>query len=264
MALVELGLVEQRYKAVCEVLDGATVTDVAMRNGVVRQTVHDWLRRYAADGIAGLADRTSKPATCPHQMPPVVEARVLEMRRFHPGWGPRRSEPAHSRGHEPLPDAPGYYRALVRHHLIKPARGAVRPAGTGRWTPCGWSCIRWTSPAVCIWPMFRGPRSSRHGAAAHAFAYTPRWSRATAKPVCRCAFRGAMEAHGVPEAILTDNGKVTGRSGPGRGSILFNQIYKDTNAPPARCTPSPTETKRQGGALPQDAEEAGRPDLRLH
>jgi hypothetical protein len=28
------------------VLDGATVIDVARRNGVVRQTVHDWLRRY--------------------------------------------------------------------------------------------------------------------------------------------------------------------------------------------------------------------------
>ena len=59
--LVELGLVEQRYKAVLEVLDGATVTDVARRNGVVRQTVHDWLRRYAAHGLAGLADGSSKP-----------------------------------------------------------------------------------------------------------------------------------------------------------------------------------------------------------
>jgi transposase-like protein len=39
--LVELGLVEQRYKAVLEVLnDGATVSDVARRYGVVRQTVH--------------------------------------------------------------------------------------------------------------------------------------------------------------------------------------------------------------------------------
>ena len=57
--LVELGLVEQRYKAVCDVLDGATVTDVARRNGVVRQTVHDWLRRYAAGGLASLADGPS-------------------------------------------------------------------------------------------------------------------------------------------------------------------------------------------------------------
>jgi transposase-like protein len=59
--LVELGLVEQRLKAVNEVLDGATVTDVAMRNGVTRQTVHTWLRRYASSGVAGLVDKTSKP-----------------------------------------------------------------------------------------------------------------------------------------------------------------------------------------------------------
>ena len=48
--LVELGLVEQRYRAVLEVLnDGATVTDVARRYEVSRQTVHEWLRRYAED-----------------------------------------------------------------------------------------------------------------------------------------------------------------------------------------------------------------------
>ena len=52
--LVELGLVEQRYQAVLEVLnDGATVTDVARRYGVARQTVHEWLRKYAAEGLGG-------------------------------------------------------------------------------------------------------------------------------------------------------------------------------------------------------------------
>ena len=46
--LAELGLVEQRLRAVLEVLnDNATVTDVARRYGVARQTVHRWLRRYA-------------------------------------------------------------------------------------------------------------------------------------------------------------------------------------------------------------------------
>jgi transposase-like protein len=35
--LVELGLVEQRYQAVLEIInDGATVTDVARRYGVAR------------------------------------------------------------------------------------------------------------------------------------------------------------------------------------------------------------------------------------
>ena len=86
--LVELGFVEQRYKAVLEVLEGAaSVTDVARRYGVGRQTVHKWLRRYATSGLAGLVDKSSKPDTCPHQMPPHIEAKVLEMRRLHPQWG---------------------------------------------------------------------------------------------------------------------------------------------------------------------------------
>lgn len=87
--LVELRLVEQRYQAVLEVFDGASVADVAGRFGVTRQTVHGWLRRYASEGLAGLADHSSRPLSCPHQMAPQVEARIVEMRRQHPSWGPR-------------------------------------------------------------------------------------------------------------------------------------------------------------------------------
>ena len=68
IVLVELGLVEQRDQAVLEVLnDASTVNDVAVRFGVARQTVHRWLQNHAADGIAGLADRSAKPLSCPHQ-----------------------------------------------------------------------------------------------------------------------------------------------------------------------------------------------------
>jgi hypothetical protein len=38
--LVALSVVEQRLDAVCVVLAGATVTEVAARVGVLRQTVH--------------------------------------------------------------------------------------------------------------------------------------------------------------------------------------------------------------------------------
>ena len=100
--LVELGLVEQRDNAVCEVLDGVSVTDVARRNGVARQTVHDWLRHDASRGVAGLADRSSRPATCPHQMAPAVEARPAWMKdalcREYPGVD---SSPTPSRASRP-------------------------------------------------------------------------------------------------------------------------------------------------------------------
>ena len=42
--------------------------------------------------------------------------------------------------------------------------------------------------------------------------------RATARPVCQ-ALTGALRRHGVPEQILTDNGKVfTARFGAGAGA----------------------------------------------
>ena len=44
--LVELRVGEQRL---WEVLDGASVNEVARRFTVSRQSVHVWLRRYAAD-----------------------------------------------------------------------------------------------------------------------------------------------------------------------------------------------------------------------
>jgi transposase len=47
--LVELRVAEQQLRAVWEVLDGASVTEVARRFQVSRQSVHVWLRRYAAD-----------------------------------------------------------------------------------------------------------------------------------------------------------------------------------------------------------------------
>ena len=57
--LVELGLVEQRLRAVQEVLDGATVTDVAKRNGVTRQTVHTWL--WASSGLTDIHHQGHSP-----------------------------------------------------------------------------------------------------------------------------------------------------------------------------------------------------------
>jgi transposase len=46
LALVALSVVEQRYRAVMAVLDGARVSEVAAEAGVSRQSVHGWLVRY--------------------------------------------------------------------------------------------------------------------------------------------------------------------------------------------------------------------------
>jgi transposase InsO family protein len=67
--------------------------------------------------------------------------------------------------------------------------------------------------------------------------------RATAKPVCD-ALAAAMRRHGVPDQILTDNGKVfTGRFGPGPGEVLFDRICRENGIDHLLTAPrSPTTT----------------------
>jgi transposase InsO family protein len=225
--LVELGVVEQRHKAVLEVLDGAKVTDVAVLYGVSRKTVHRWLRRYAAQGLKGLADRSSKPDTCPHQMAPAVEARIVEMRRAHPGWGPRtiRTRLAHE-GVTPVPGRSSIHRALVRHGLIDPSTRPRRRSDYKRWERAR-AMELWQMDIIGRFHLADGTEvkvvtgiddHSRFCVCARIVA------RATARPVVT-ALRLAVAAFGVPAQILTDNGKVfTARFGQGPGPVLFDRV----------------------------------------
>lgn len=120
LALVVLSVVEQRLDAVRPVLGGADVTEVAVRCGVHRSTPHRWISRYLTGQLAGLADRSHRPARCPHQVTSAGEVVVAEMRRKHPRWGSRR----------------------IRMELVrKPVQGMVVPfksrCNTGLWG-CAW------------------------------------------------------------------------------------------------------------------------------
>jgi transposase len=133
--LVELSVMEQRYQAVLAVVqDGWKVTEVAERLGVSRQSVHAWIARYEAGGLGALADRSHRPATCPHQTGAEIEARICELRREHPGWGPRRIEHQLGRlGVDPVPSRSAIYRCLRRHGLIELRRRRKRRDEFRRW-----------------------------------------------------------------------------------------------------------------------------------
>lgn len=60
----ELSVAGQRYQAVLAVIsDGLSISQVASKVGVSRQTLHSWLARHEAEGLA--------------------------LRRSRPYWGPR-------------------------------------------------------------------------------------------------------------------------------------------------------------------------------
>ena len=147
MALVELSIVEQRYRAVLEAAAGVPVTEVAARYDVSRQSVHAWIHRYAEGGLGALADRPRRPDTCPHQVSAEIEAAVCEMRREHRRWGPLRLvDELAKAGVSPVPSRMSAYRALVRHGLIQPGARKRRKDSYLRWSGRNqWHCGSWTS-----------------------------------------------------------------------------------------------------------------------
>jgi len=247
VVLVELGLVEQRYRAVLEVIDEAsTVTGVALRFGVTRQTVHRWLRRYAAEGLAGLVDGSARPLSCPHQMAPTVEARIVELRRAQPGWGPRTIRfRLEAERVAPLPGRSSIYRCLVRHGLIIPEARRRKKADYKRWERSR-AMELWQMDVVGGVQLVDGWKASIvSGVDDHSrFVISARVvERATARPVCD-ALAAAMRSFGVPDEILTDNAKVfTGRFGPGVGDVLFDRICRENGIRHILTAPrSPTTT----------------------
>lgn len=245
--MVELNAVEQRYQAVLEVLnDGVPIVEVAVRFGVTRQSVHRWLKSYAGRGLAGLVDGSTVPGSCPHQMAPEVEARIVEMRQEHPGWGPRTIGHWLAReGVDPVPGRSSIHRCLVRQGLITPQARKRKKADYKRWERTR-SMELWQMDIVGGVRLVNGSEvkvvtgvddHSRFCISALIVA------RATARPTCE-ALALAMRRYGVPAQILTDNGKVfTGRFGPGTGEVLFDRICRENGIKHLLTAPrSPTTT----------------------
>ncbi len=59
---------------------GWPVAHAADAAGVTRQTAYRWLRRWRAEGEAGLDDRSSRPHRCPTRLSPAVEELVVNDR----------------------------------------------------------------------------------------------------------------------------------------------------------------------------------------
>ena len=245
--LVELSVMEQRYQAVLAVVqDGWKVTEVAGRLGVSRQSVHAWIARYEQGGLAALADRSHRPSSCPHQTLAETEAAICELRRQHPGWGPRRIEHHLARsGVDPVPSRSAIYRCLRRHGLIELRRRRKRREEYRRWE---------RDRPMQLWQMdvmggvlLEGGEElkvvtgiddhSRFCVAAGLVR------RATSKAVCE-VLAASLRRWGIPDEILTDNGKCfTGRFGPRPVEVLFDRICRENGISHRHTAPrSPTTT----------------------
>jgi transposase InsO family protein len=172
----------------------------------------------------------------------------VEIRRAHPAWGADRIGYQLAKEEVlPVPGRTSIYRALVRNGLVE-----ARPKRRKRSDYRRWERSRpmelWQMDVVGGFHLADGMElkavsgiddSSRFVVSAMLVA------RATAKPVCD-ALLAALRRHGMPEQILTDNGKVfTGRFGPAGSSseVLFDRICAENGIRHLLTAPrSPTTT----------------------
>ncbi len=248
---------EQRYRAVQDVLAGSTVTDVAERFGVSRQAVHRWLAWYADEGLEVLADRSSRPHTSPSQIPSEVEALICELRRNHPRWGARRLvfELGRRDCPGPVPSRITVHRVLIRHGLVTPTPRRRRREDYKRWE---------RSRPMELWQLdiVGGIRLADGGEAkvvtgvddhSRFCVIAAVVRRATGRAVC-LAFTEALQRFGMPEEVLTDNGKqFTGRfNQPRPAEVLFERICRENGIAARNTKPRTPTTTRQGRTVPPD------------
>ena len=245
--LVEISKMEQRYDAVLAVIrDGLAVTEAAVTFGVSRQSIYRWMQRYEAGGLPALAELSHRPKTCPHQLSPPLEELVVQMRQGHPHWGPIRIlDQLRRRGYRKLPSHMAIYRALVRHGLIEAKAQRKRLVTYKRWER-GRPMELWQMDIVGGVLLEDGTECkvltgiddhSRFCVSAGIMV------RATSRPVCGF-FAQALERHGVPEEVLTDNGKVfTNRFALKPTEVLFDKICRENGITHRLTAPhSPTTT----------------------
>src|SRR6266511_2784259 len=97
-----------------------SLTALCEEFGVSRPTGRLWLRRYRQQGVAGIAERSRRPARSPRLTSPELEEQVVQLRRHYPDWGAHNLQLARS----PV----RIVAAQLDHLLLQLRRGQPRAA----------------------------------------------------------------------------------------------------------------------------------------
>lgn len=188
-----------------------SMSELCSRFGISRRTGYKWLARFDELGEPGLSDRSRAPAKHPNTTPQELENVIVELRRAHMRWGPRklRAWLKTRRPEREWPAASTFGDILRRHGLVLPFTARRR-------------CPPFTHPLAhangpnAVWCAdFKGWFRTIDGSRCDPLTITDAYSRYLlcaqrldrtdgehVKPVMERAFKH----YGLPEAIRTDNG----------------------------------------------------------
>ena len=208
------------------------MTELCAVYGVSRTTGYRFVRRFEAEGRAGLADRSHAPHTCPHRTPARLERLVVRTRERFPSWGGKKLQAWLAR-HAPgvaVPARSTIDAICARHALVRARRRRVRTAPSAR------PLTGATAPNMVWCTDYKGWFRLGNGQRCDPLTITDRYSRwlvsctalpAIGGPAARAAFVAAFRTHGLPEVIRSDNGvpfASTGLAGLSRLSVWWLQL----------------------------------------
>ena len=226
MPFGEIHVVDERKRFIDDVHRSVrSFTAVCERYGISRNTGYTWLGRWRKHGPRGLADRSSRPKSCPWATAPEVVEAILEVRRKYEDFGPKKicwylskNTPALE-----LPSRQTVHNILVRHDLVPRARRRVR-----RWHP-GRPDTAAEEPNATWTADFKGEFPMGNGRLCYPLTVQDMHSRFVLE--CRGrpdvtidgvipVFTRLFRRYGLPERIRTDNGTPFASNALGRLSRL--------------------------------------------
>jgi putative transposase len=207
----ETRVYEERMRFISRLGDGDEMTEVCKDFGISRKTGYKILRRYEAEGLAALADRSRRPQHLAKLTGPHVQKLILKAKEKRPGWGAAKLLALLKRDHPDVsfPTRTTVHAILERHGLVTKRRKRTRRYLSGTtltpsqapndlWCADHKGQFRLGDKRLCF-PLTITDHASRYILACEALHST---KRLEARPI----FREAFQEYGLPSAIRTDNG----------------------------------------------------------
>jgi transposase InsO family protein len=190
---------------------GRGFRELCRRFGVSPTTGYAWVRRFRADGDAGLVERSHRPAKSPRQITARVEKTIVQLRKKHSAWGARKlRRRLEMLGRRDLPCASTFHAILLRHGLIDPQESAKHRT---------WQRFEHEAPNQ-LWQMdFKGHFATERGGRCHPLTVLDDHSRfAVGLRACvdekattvQEKLTAIFRCYGLPDRITMDNGSPWG------------------------------------------------------
>lgn len=191
--------------------DLVSFSDLCKDFQVSRKTGYKWLKRYDTEGFKGLQNQSRAPLHHANQISEKIESMILEAKRKHPHWGPKKliNWLGQEYSHLEWPATSTAGDLLKRHGLVKARKRRIR-------TPPYTQPFELCEDPNDVWSIdYKGNFTLGNGQGCYPLTLTDNCSRyllaceafpaISGLDVKRTLIR-VFKEHGLPKAIKSDNG----------------------------------------------------------